>query len=397
MEQLSNRVLSLSESETLKMAKLSREMASQGIDIVNFNLGEPDFNVPDHIQEAAIHAIRDNISHYPPVAGFPALRKAISEKLKRENGVEYKPEQVLVSTGAKQCISNIIFSIINPGDEVLIPLPYWVSYKDMVLLAGGIPVFITGEEERQFKISGMQLEREITPKTKMFIFSSPCNPTGSVYTKAELDELSAVFAKNPKILVVSDEIYEHILFSGKHETIASCKGMSEQVAIVNGFSKSFAMTGWRVGYMAAPLWLTQACEKIQGQITSGTNTVAQMSCIAGLTGEQEPIQKMKKAFHARRDLMYKELQSIPGLKFHKPDGAYYYFPDVSFYLGKKFGSKIIRSASELSMFLLEEGKVSVVGGEAFGDGNCIRISYSASDEKILEGMKRIRETLKRLV
>lgn len=393
MQQLSDRVKSLSESETLKMAKLSRELAAQGIDIINMNLGEPDFDTPEHIKNAAKKAIDENYSHYTPVAGYADLRKAIADKFKRENNLDYLPEQILVSTGAKQSISNVIFSLINPGDEVLVPVPYWVSYKDMIALAGGIPVFLKTKTENDFKISPKEIEQAITPKTKMFLFSSPCNPTGTVYTKNELESLADVFSKNKNIIVVSDEIYEHINFIGKHETIAQFDSVKNQTVIVNGLSKSFAMTGWRIGYIAAPKWITTACEKIQGQITSGTNSIAQRASIEALNGDLTPTLKMNEAFKKRKDLVIKLFKEIEGLKFNIPQGAYYLFPDVSFYFGKSDGNEKINNANELSMYLLNKAHVSVVSGDAFGDNNCIRISFSTSEEKITEAAKRIKNAL----
>ena len=396
MQNLSERVKSLSESETLKMAKLSRELTSKGHDIINLNLGEPDFNTPDFIKEAAKKAIDDNFSHYTPVAGYADLRKAISDKFKRENDLDFSPEQTLVSTGAKQSISNAILALIDPGDEVLVPVPYWVSYKDMISMAGGKTVFLPSGIENKFKITAEQVEKAITPKTKMFLFSSPCNPSGVVFSKKELADLAAVFAKHPNIYIVSDEIYEHITFTGRHESIAQFDSIKERTIVVNGLSKSFAMTGWRIGYIGAPKWITDACEKIQGQVTSGASSIAQRAAIAGLNGDLSPTLKMKEEFLKRKELIVSLFSEIRGAKFIPPDGAFYLFPDVSFCFGKSFGDIKISNANDLSMYLLNTANVSVVSGDAFGDGNCIRISYAASPEKIKEGVRRISAALGKL-
>ena len=396
MQHLSNLVRSLSESETLKMAKISRELASQGLDIINLNLGEPDFDVPAHIQAAAKQAIDDNVSHYPPLAGYPELRKAISEKFKRENNVDFAPDQVVVSTGAKQSIANVVLSLINPGDEVLVPTPFWVSYKDIITLAGGIPVYIKTTVATDFKVKPEQLEQAITERSRLFMFSSPSNPTGVVYTKEELQGLATVFARHPQITILSDEIYEHIQFARKHETIAQFPEVKDRTVIVNGLSKSFAMTGWRIGYIGAPKWIAEACEKIQGQITSGTSSVMQRAAITAINGDLEPTLKMCAVFKKRMELMVELFSKIPGVKFAIPEGAFYIFPDVSHYFGKRNGDTRIANASDLAMYLLYQAHVSLVAGDAFGDPNCIRIAFSISEEKIAIAVERIRKALSEL-
>ena len=396
MQQLSERVKSLSESETLKMAKLSRELSAKGIDIINLNLGEPDFDTPANIKDAAKKAIDDNYSHYTPVAGFPDLRKAISGKFKQENNLDFPPEQIVVSTGAKQSIANVILSVINPGDEVIVPVPYWVSYKDMIRLAGGIPVFLKTQVEEDFKISPEQIEKAITAKTRMFLFSSPCNPTGTVYSKSELEKLAAVFALHEKICIVSDEIYEHIIFTGKHESIAQFQALKDRTVVVNGLSKSFAMTGWRIGYIGGPKWITDACEKIQGQITSGTSSISQRAALTALTGNLDAPMKMKAAFLKRRDLLLRLFTEIPHVKFNVPDGAFYLFPDVSYYFGKSDGTHKIENSTDFAMYMLHQANVSIVSGDAFGDDRCVRISFAASEEKITEAVNRMKKVLSKL-
>lgn len=396
MHPLSDRVKLLNESATLKMAKMSRELASKGVDVINFNLGEPDFDTPTHIKESAKKAIDDNYSHYTPVAGFPELRKAIAAKLKRDNGLNYLPEEIVVSTGAKQSIFNIICSVINPGDEVLVPVPYWVSYHDMIRLAGGVPVFLDTDKKNDFKVTASQVEKAMNARTRMFLFSSPCNPTGTVYSKDELESLAHVFAKNQNVVVVSDEIYELINFTGSHESIAQFEIIRDQTVIVNGLSKSFAMTGWRIGYIAGPKWISEACEKIQGQVTSGTSSISQRAAITALTDGNSSAAEMNKAFHQRRDLFVELLEDIEGLSFNVPAGAFYLFPDVSRYFGKSANGFTITSSADLAMYLLEQAHVSVVSGDAFGAAQCIRISFATSEEKIREGMKRMKNFLHQL-
>ena len=390
---LSKRVISLAESQTIGMSKLSRELTSQGIDIVNLSLGEPDFVTPLHIREAAKKAIDDGFTFYPPIAGFAELRKAISEKFKRENNLDFSPQQVIISTGAKQSIANVVLSIINPGDEVIIPLPYWVSYIEIVKLAEGKTVAVNTSIESDFKITPAQLEAAITPLTKLFIFSSPCNPTGTVYTKDELQGLAEVFKKHPNVYILSDEIYEHINFMGKHESIAQFEYLKDRMIVVNGVSKSFAMTGWRIGYIGAPKLIADACEKIQGQFTSGASSISQKAAEAALNLDLQPTLEMKSAFRRRRDLVISLMKTIPHLKVNKPEGAFYVFPDVSSYYSKSFEGKKINNSTDLCMYLLHHGNVSLVPGDAFGDKNCLRFSYAASDEKLIEAIKRIKAAL----
>jgi len=395
MEQnpLSRRVTSLAESQTIGMSKLSRELSAKGIDIVNLSLGEPDFVTPLHIREAAKKAIDEGYTFYPPISGYAELRKAISAKFKRENNLDYAPDQVVVSTGAKQSIANVVLCLVNPGDEVIIPLPYWVSYIEIVKLAEGITVPISAGIESEFKITPAQLEAAITPKTKLFIFSSPCNPTGSVYTKAELKALADVFAKHPGIFILSDEIYEHINFLDAHQSIAQFDFLKDRVIIVNGVSKGYAMTGWRIGYIGAPKYIADACDKMQGQFTSAASSIAQKAAEAALTMDNHPTMEMKDAFLRRRNLVLGLMKDIPGIILNEPKGAFYLFPDVSSYFGKSDGETRINNASDLCMYLLHKGHVSLVTGDAFGEPNCVRFSYAAADEKLIEAVKRIRQTL----
>ena len=396
MELIAERITRLAESETLQMAKMSREMKSKGFDIIDLSLGEPDFQTPQHIEDAAKKAIDDGYTKYTPVAGYMDLREAIVNKFKRDNQLDFTVDQIVVSTGAKQSLSNIMMSLINPGDEVIIPSPYWVSYREMVKMADGKMVNIKAGVEQNFKITAQQLEKAITPKTKLFCFSSPCNPTGAFYSKTELKSLADVFAKHPNVFVIADEIYEFINYTGKHESIAQFKEIKDRVIIVNGCSKAFAMTGWRVGYIAAPAWIAKACEKIQGQVTSGTCSISQRAALAALTSDLIPTFKMRDAFHHRRDLIYGLLKDIPGLKCSNPDGAFYMFPDVSSFFGKTDGTTTVKNAEDLSFYLLNKAHVAVVTGTAFGDGNCMRLSYATSDEKITEGVKRIKNALAQL-
>ncbi|HNF71715.1 MAG TPA: pyridoxal phosphate-dependent aminotransferase [Chitinophagaceae bacterium] len=386
---LAKRLSRIEEPQTIRMAKLSRELRAQGRDIIDLSLGEPDFQTPAHIVDAAIEAMKQGFTKYPPVAGFPELRQAIANKFLRENNLQYTPEQVMVGTGAKQCIANAVLSVVNEGDEVIIPSPFWVTYADIVRLADGTVITIDGGFENDFKITADQLRSAITPKTKCFIFSSPCNPTGSIYSQSELKALAEVFEAHPQIYIISDEIYEHINFSASHESIAQFPSLYDRVIVVNGLSKAFAMTGWRLGYMAASKEITQACEKIQSQFTSGPNSITQRAAIAALNGPMEDAERMKTAFRERRDFLVEALRAIPGLKVNNPPGAFYVFPDVSHYLGKG----TIQTASDLCMYLLHEAGVSCVTGEAYGDKKCIRISYATSLENLREAVTRLKNAL----
>ena len=397
MSQVSDRLAALSPSETLAMSQKSNELKAQGIDVINLSVGEPDFFTPDHIKDAAHKAIDDNFSFYSPVPGYPALRNAIVAKLKKENNLEYKPEQIVCANGAKQAVCNVILCVVGPGDEVIVPAPYWVSYVEMVKLAEGTNVVVSAGIEQDFKITASQLEAAITPKTKAIILCSPSNPTGSVYTHDELKALADVLAKYPNITIIADEIYEHINYVGKHESIAQFENVRDRVAIINGVSKGDAMTGWRIGWVAAPQWIASACNKLQGQYTSGPNSVAQKASEAAYTGPQDCIETMRKAFERRRDLMVQLGKEIPGFKVNKPEGAFYLFPDCSFYLGKSFNGKKIENSADLAMYLLEEGHVACVGGAAFGAPECIRFSYATSDENLVEAMRRVKEALAKLV
>ncbi len=397
MNQLSDRVNKMYESATIKMSKASRALKAQGIDIVDLSLGEPDFDTPQHIKDAAKVAIDKGFTKYTPVAGTPELRKAISAKFKRDNNLEYSPDHIVVSTGAKQSIANVILSLINPGDEVLLPVPYWVSYSAVTDLAEGKCIEVPAGIETNFKITAAQLEQNITPKTKLIIFSSPCNPTGSVYNYAELAAMAKVIKKHPNVFVMCDEIYEYINFTGeRHYSLAEFTDIKDQVITVNGFSKGFAMTGWRLGYIGAPLLISKACEKMQGQITSGTCSISQKAGEAALLADLAPTHKMVEAFKKRRDIVYAFLKDIPGLKVNLPDGAFYFFPDVSAYLGKSFNGNVINTPEELCLLLLSEAKVATVGGESFGDKNCIRLSYATSEEKLIEAGKRLKEGFAKL-
>jgi aspartate aminotransferase len=396
MVTLATRLSKIEEPQTIKMAKLSRELKAQGKDIIDLSLGEPDFATPTHIQIAAVQAMKDGFTKYPPVAGFPDVKNAIIEKFSRDNQLQYTPEEIMISTGAKQCISNIMACVINDGDEVVIPSPYWVTYGDLVKLNGGNVIEVKATIEDNFKITPQQLEAAITPKTKAFIFSSPCNPTGSVYSKTELEELAKVFLKNPGILVISDEIYEHINFAGTHFSIAKIEGMKEKTVVVNGLSKAFAMTGWRLGYIAGPAYIIKACETMQSQTTSGANSITQKSTIAALTGTTVPAQEMVQAFKERRDFIVAALREIKGVKANNPDGAFYVFPDISSFFGKSHGSHLIHNALDLCMYLLHEANVSCVTGDAFGDGNCIRISYATSMGNLQSAILRVKKALELL-
>ncbi len=396
MSKLSNRINNLAESQTLAMAKKSRELQAQGKDIISLSIGEPDFNTPDFIKEAAKKAIDNNITRYTPVPGILELRKAISEKFKRDNNLTYTPEQIVVSTGAKQSLANVILSLVNPGEEVIVPIPYWVSYIETIKLAEGIPVTIPTSVESNFKITAEQLKKSITPKTKLIVFSTPCNPSGSVYSKEELKSLADVIIQHPDLYVISDEIYEYINFVGKHESLAQFDFMYDRVITVNGVSKGFAMTGWRIGYIGAPKWIADACDKMQGQFTSGTCSVAQMAAMEAIKANPNVTIEMRDAFKKRRDLVLDLLKEIPGMKTNVPDGAFYIFPDISFYFGKSYNNYHIKNSTDLSMYLLEEGNVALVSGDAFGDDNCIRFSYATSEERLIESVKRVKEALAKL-
>ncbi|WP_106829972.1 pyridoxal phosphate-dependent aminotransferase [Parabacteroides pacaensis] len=396
MTQVSERLASLSPSETLAMSQKSNELKAQGIDVINLSVGEPDFFTPDHIKEAAKKAVDDNFSFYSPVPGYPGLRKAIVAKLKNENGLDYTTDQIIVSSGAKQSVCNTLLSIIGPGDEVIVPAPYWVSYVEMVKLAEGTNVIIKAGIDQDFKITPEQLEAAITPKTKALILCSPSNPTGSVYTKAELEGLAKVIEKYPNIIVIADEIYEHINYVGAHESIAQFAPIKDRVVIVNGVSKAYAMTGWRIGFIAAPVWIAKACNKLQGQYTSGACSVAQKAAEAAFSGDQTCVGEMRDAFKRRRDLVIKLTKEIPGVKVNEPQGAFYLFPEVSSYFGKSAGDRKINNAADLAMYLLEVGHVATVGGAAFGAPECLRFSYATSDENLIDAIKRIKEALAQL-
>ncbi len=390
---LSNRVNEMATSATLAMAAKARELREEGKDIIGLSLGEPDFTIPEFVKDAAIQAVKDDYHSYTPVDGYGDLKQAIITKFKRDNNISYEPSQIVVSTGAKQSLANLAMVLLNKGDEVLLPAPYWVSYSDISKLAGGVPKEIKTSIDNDFKVTARELEAAITPKTKMIIYSSPCNPSGSVYSRDELRALADVLVKYPNIIVVSDEIYEHINFVGKHASIAEFDDMYNQTVVVNGVSKAYSMTGWRVGYIGGPEWIARACNKMQGQITSGTNCIAQRATITALKSPPSKIQFMVDAFKERRSLILDLLSEIPGIKTNEPEGAFYVFPDISYYFGKTLRGKHINSASDFSLYLLEEANVATVTGEAFGDPNCIRISYAASDENIKEAMKRIKEVL----
>ncbi|MDO5105520.1 pyridoxal phosphate-dependent aminotransferase [Capnocytophaga sp.] len=390
---LSDRINKMETSATLAMAAKTRELKAQGKDIIGLSLGEPDFNVPDFIKEAAVDAIHQNYSKYSPVDGFAQLKDAICQKFKRDNNLTYSPTQICVSTGAKQCLANVALVMINPGDEVIFPAPYWVSYKDIVKIAEGVPVEVHTTIDNDFKMTPEQLEAAITPKTKMIWLNSPCNPSGSVYNRSELEGLARVLARYPNIFVLSDEIYEHINFVGKHTSFAEIDGMFDRTVTVNGVSKAFAMTGWRIGYIGAPEWIAKACTKMQGQITSGANTIAQRATITALNAPVSNIRYMIEQFKTRRDLVLELLAEICGFKLNVPEGAFYVFPDISYFFGKTLRGKTINTASDFSFYLLEEAGVATVTGEAFGDKNCIRISYAASETELREAIKRIKESL----
>lgn len=393
---LSSRLQRLQPSATLAMSQRSSELKAQGVDVINMSVGEPDFNTPDHIKQAAHQAIDQNYSRYSPVPGYPELKAAIADKLKIENNLDYAPSQILCSNGAKQSVCNTIMALIGQGDEVIIPAPYWVSYPQMVLLAEGTPVFVEATIEQDFKITPAQLEAAITPRTKALILCSPSNPTGSVYTRAELEGLKNVLVKYPDIIVIADEIYEHINYVGHHESIAQFADIRDRVVIINGVSKAYAMTGWRIGFIAAPDWIVKACNKLQGQYTSGPCSVSQKAAEAAYRGSQQCVEDMRQAFQRRRDLIVRLAKDIPGLEVNEPQGAFYLFPKCSAYFGKTDGNHTINTSTDFAMYLLEVGHVATVGGDAFGSPQCFRMSYATSDENITEAMRRIKEAVARL-
>ena len=396
MAQLSSRLNRLAASATLAMSQKSSEMKAQGIDVINMSVGEPDFNTPDHIKAAAQKAIDNNYSKYSPVAGYPDLRKAIVAKLKNENGLDYTAAEISVSNGAKQCVCNAVLALVDDGDEVIIPAPYWVSYPQMVKLAGGTPVIVPAGFEQDFKMTAQQLEEAITPKTRMLILCSPSNPTGSVYTAEELAALAEVILKHDDLFVLADEIYEHINYTGKHASIASVPGMKERSIIINGVSKAYAMTGWRIGFAAAPEWIIKGLNKLQGQYTSGPCSVSQKAAEEAYVASQQCVEDMRIAFERRRNLIVELAKDIPGLEVNVPQGAFYLFPKCSSFFGKTDGKRVINNSSDLAMYLLEEGHVATVGGDAFGDPECFRMSYATSDDNIREAMKRIKTCLSKL-
>lgn len=396
MNQISNRVQALSPSQTLAMSQKSNELKAQGVDVINMSVGEPDFNTPDFIKDAAKRAIDDNFSFYSPVPGYLSLRKAISAKLKNENGLDFTPDQIVVSGGAKQSLCNCILSIINPGDEVIIPTPAWVSYVEMVKLAEGTNVLVPAGVDQDFKISATQLEEAITTRTRMIILCSPSNPTGSVYSRSELKALADVLAKYPDIIILSDEIYEHINFTGEFNSIAQFENVRDRVVIINGVSKAYAMTGWRIGFLAAPLWIAKANNKLQSQYTSGASSIAQKAAEAAYTGSQDCVEDMRKAFERRRNLIVELAKEIPGIRINFPEGAFYIFPEVSSYFGKKYGDKVIANANDLALYLLEVAHVATVDGDAFCAPEYIRLSYATSDENICKAMQRIKDALAKL-
>ena len=396
MENLSDRLNRLSPSATLAMSQRSSELKAQGVDVINLSVGEPDFNTPDHIKEAAKKAIDDNYSKYSPVPGYPALKNAIVAKLKNENGLDYAPSQILCSNGAKQSVCNTIMAIINAGDEVIIPAPYWVSYPQMVKLADGEPVIVEATIEQDFKITPEQLEAAITPKTRALILCSPSNPTGSVYSLEELEALKDVLLRHERVIVIADEIYEHINYVGSHASMASFPDIKDRVVIINGVSKAYAMTGWRIGFIAAPEWIVKGCNKLQGQYTSGPCSVSQKAAETAYTGSQECVEQMRQAFERRKNLIVRLAKEIPGFEVREPKGAFYLFPKCSFYFGKKDGDRTINNSTDFAMYLLEVGHVATVGGDAFGSPECFRMSYATSDENIIEAMRRIKDTVARL-
>ncbi|MCI6233870.1 MAG: pyridoxal phosphate-dependent aminotransferase [Prevotella sp.] len=396
MTQLSDCLNRLAPSATLAMSQKSSEMKAAGIDVINMSVGEPDFNTPEHIKEAAKEAIDENFSRYSPVPGYMDLRKAVSDKLRRENGLDYSTSEILVSNGAKQSVCNTVMALVNPGDEVIIPAPYWVSYPQMVKLAGGVPVIVNAGFDQNFKMTAQQLEEAITPRTRLLILCSPSNPTGSVYGKDELEALANVIKSHDGLYVLADEIYEHINYVGHHESIAQFEGMKERAIIVNGVSKAYAMTGWRIGYIAAPEWIVKGCNKLQGQYTSGPCSVSQKAAEAAYNGPQQCVEDMRQAFERRRNLIVSLAKDIPGLEVNVPQGAFYLFPKCSSFYGKSYQGRTINNSTDLAMYILEEGHVATVGGDAFGDPECFRMSYATSDDNIREAMERIKKVLAKL-
>jgi aspartate aminotransferase len=396
MEYISSRIAKLEESATMAMNQASKDLKAKGVDVINLSVGEPDFNTPDHIKLAAKKAIDDNISFYPPAPGFPALREAVSAKLKRENNLDYKPEQIVVSSGAKNALANVILCLIDDGDEVIVPSPYWVTYSELVKLAGGKNIIIRGTIENDFKVTAAQIEKAITPKTRALLLCSPSNPTGSVYSKDELAAIAKVVEKHSGLFVITDEIYEHINFIGKHESIAQFDSIKERVALINGVSKAYAMTGWRIGYSATPLWLAKACIKLQGQLLTGPTTIAQMAAIEAMNGGQQCVSDMLVAFKRRKELVMKLLKEVPNIKVSDPAGAFYVFPEMDHYYGKSFNGRKINNSAELCLYLLSEGHIATVSGDAFGEPSCIRISFATADEKIVGAIKRLKTALSKL-
>src|SRR5512133_1870798 len=396
MEYLSDRVKSLAVSQTLAMAQKSRELKAKGLDIISLSLGEPDFNTPGYVKEAAKKAIDDNYSKYPPVPGYTDLREAISKKFREENGITYSSDQVIVSAGGKHSLINVILAIVNPGDEVIILAPYWVSYYDQIIIAEGKPVVIKATLENDFKVRPDQLEAAITSKTRLVIFNSPSNPTGMVYTRSEIEQIARVIEKHEGLFIISDEIYEHIVFEGEHVSLAAFDFIYDRVITVNGVSKGYAMTGWRIGYIGAPLWIAKACNKLQGQFTSGVCSIAQRAALAALQGTGESQKIMRDAFLRRRDLICGLLKDVKGMRVRIPQGAFYVMPDITYYLGKSDGETTIKSSDELALYLLDKAQVATVGGDAFGSPECLRISYATSDDLLVEAVKRIKEALNRL-
>ena len=396
MAQLSDRLKRLAPSETLAMSQKSSELKAQGIDVINMSVGEPDFMTPNHVKEAGKKAIDDNYSKYSPVPGYLILREAISRKLKKENNLDYTPSEIIVGTGGKQGVCNTVLALVNPGDEVIIPAPYWVSYPQMVKLASGVPVVVPAGIEQDFKITAEQLEEAITPKTKLIILCSPSNPTGSVYSSEELEALAKVVLAHEDLFILSDEIYEYINYIGGHSSIASCSGMKERTIICNGVSKAYAMTGWRIGWVAAPEWIAKGLNKLQGQYTSGTCSVSQMAAVGAYEGDQTCVAGFREAFQRRRDLIVSLVKEIPGLEVNVPQGAFYLFPKCSSFFGKSYGKHVVNTSSDLAMYILEEGGVATVGGDAFGSPDCFRLSYATSDENIKEALRRIKEVLSKL-
>lgn len=396
MNPVSARIASMATSATMAMNQATSDLKAKGVDVINLSVGEPDFNTPDHIKAAAIRAIQENLSFYPPAPGFPKLRQAISAKLKRENNLNYKPEEIVVSVGAKNALANVILCLIDKGDEVIIPSPYWVTYAELVKLAEGKNVIVRGPIENDFKVTPQQIEEAITPRTKAILLCSPSNPSGSVYSREELAAIVKVIEKHPRVFVINDEIYEHINFVGKHESIGQFESIRDRVVIINGVSKAYAMTGWRIGYSASPEWLAKACTKLQGQLITGATTIAQMAAIEAMNADQSCVSEMLKAFKRRRELIVGLLKDIPGLQLSIPEGAFYVFPKIDSYFGKSYGKRKIESSNDFCLYLLEEAHIGTVPGEAFGEPSCFRISFATSDDKIVEAMKRLKEALAKL-